>query len=480
MILSKPQRYILTSKAEINLFLAGVGSGKTHLDGIASSNFVQHAPLMRGFIGANTYNQLNTSTMLRIREVWQSVCGWKEGIHYVVNKKPLPNFSTEGHNFDSYNGIVSFWNGCVIFTGSLDNAKAHDGKEFGWAILDETKDTKEEDVKETILTRLRQPGLFIDSNKISTTGGVAWNPMYITTSPAKVDWINNWFDLESYRAEIKTRIYQDGDFFHRTYGNKAVAISSTYHNQKNLPANFISKILQENNTDRANALIFADPFSRSGGEFYTSFDAQKHVGKVEFVQGLPVHISFDQNVQPYITATLWQVVPTGGGYRLQQFDEFCLKNPENTTEKLCRAIKKRWGGVMVQMFMYGDRSGHNGGTRSSETDYIIIKRELRPYLSNASDRTNTVNPNVEARRDFINNMFEGVYNYELLISKDCPRSIADLTYLKQDPNGNKLKERAKDEITGVSFEKYGHTSDSMDYFITKICTTEFERFRKTY
>jgi len=28
----------------------------------------------------------------------------------------------------------------------MDNAKAHEGKEFGWAVLDETKDTEETDV----------------------------------------------------------------------------------------------------------------------------------------------------------------------------------------------------------------------------------------------------------------------------------------------------------------------------------------------
>ena len=69
--LSAPQEYILTSTKEINLFLAGVGSGKTHLGGLISGSYIQKFPHIRGFIGANTYNQLNTSTMLRIREVWK-------------------------------------------------------------------------------------------------------------------------------------------------------------------------------------------------------------------------------------------------------------------------------------------------------------------------------------------------------------------------------------------------------------------------
>jgi phage terminase large subunit len=103
---------------------------------------------------------------------------------------------------------------------------------------------------------------------------------------------------------------------------------------------------------------------------------------------------------------------------------------------------------------------------------------LRRWISNTSNRTNRSNPNVATRRDFINAIFENKNNNTLLIGLNCPKLMADLTYLKQDPNGNKLKEKAKDEATGVTSEKYGHTSDSMDYFITTVLKTDFERWQK--
>ncbi len=155
LILSDPQRYILESPQKINLFMAGTGSGKTYLEGVISANFVKNFPHVDGFIGANTYEQLNTSTLKRIRDVWKGLFGLIEGKHYVVGIKPPNGFSTEGHNFDHYGSIISFCNSAVIYKGSLDNYKAHEGKEFGWAELDETKDTKEEAVKEVILHRLR-------------------------------------------------------------------------------------------------------------------------------------------------------------------------------------------------------------------------------------------------------------------------------------------------------------------------------------
>jgi chromosomal replication initiation ATPase DnaA len=65
---SEPQMAILESIANVNLFLAGTGSGKTHLGGILAINFIKQFPEVRGAIFANTFDQLNTSTLFRIRD----------------------------------------------------------------------------------------------------------------------------------------------------------------------------------------------------------------------------------------------------------------------------------------------------------------------------------------------------------------------------------------------------------------------------
>lgn len=443
-------------------------SGKTHLGGLVSGTFIQRFPHIRGFIGANFFNQLNTSTMLRIREVWKELFNWEADRDYVVGKQPPKGFSMEGHNFDRYDGIVSFKNGAIVFIGSLDNAKAHDGKEFGWAILDETKDTREQDVKEVILTRMRQTGMDFQ--------GKGFNPLYILTSPAKVQWLNEWFELDEYRAEIEGSIYSENTFFAKEQKNKCIAISSTYHNQINLPEGYIDRIKDNNPDERAKALIYANPFTKTGGEFYSSFSAARHVGRVEYKPELPIHISFDQNVVPYITATLWQVEQSEKGWDLRNFDEFCLPNPNNTSERLCEAIIAKYGDRCKSMFFYGDASGHSRSTKSEETDYQIVERMLRKWLHHGSDRTERKNPPVIKRRDFINNIFEGKTRWKILIDEACKKMVVDLTYIKQDPNGKKWKEKVKDEISGQTYEKYGHVGDSMDYIICEVAASDFERF----
>lgn len=467
--LSNPQEYFLESPKEVNLFLAGIGSGKTHNGGIISADFIKNHPEVRGFIGANTYEQLNTSTMFRIREVWKEFFGLIEDRHYVVDKQPPKHFNLEYHNFDHYNNIISFANGAVVFKGSLDNAKAHEGKEFGWAILDETKDSREEDIKEVILGRLRQKGI--------TLHGKPFNPLYILTSPAKVEWLNEWFKLLEHENDILSKIYTDDDFFSLEFDDKCVVISSTFHNQENLPEGYIEKILNNNTKENAERLIYANPFSRTGGEFYSSFSRQTHTGKVGFLLDVPVHITFDQNVVPYITMNCWQLRRVGDVLELRQFAELHLANPKNNTEAVCEEFDRKFGDLIEGLFYYGDPSGHKRDTRSKENDYDIVRRVLRKHLNNASDRTQRNYPSVIKRRDFINNVLDGKYPIRLLIDREnCKNTIAEYIYLKQDKDGKKLKQVIRDKSTGQSYEKYGHSSDANDYFLVRILEKEFEEF----
>ncbi len=446
--LSKPQQEIFFSEADINLFLAGMGSGKTYLGGIISAYLVLNYPQVKGFIGANTYDQLNTSTLYRIKAVWNEVFKMTEGRHYVCGVKPLDAWPKPGHYFDSYNNIISFANGAIIFQGSLENAKSHEGKEFGWAILDETKDTREEDVKEVILMRLREKGIDIN--------GRPWNPLYILTSPSKVPWINEWFKLDEYEGEIRGAIYSATDYFHKKYDNKAVCISSTYHNQEHLPPNYIEGKRFDLTTEQFNRVIYGDPFMKTGGEFYSSFDRSIHVKPTPPVEG-PVHISFDQNVVPYITANLYQIVKEEGIYHVRCFDEFCLPNPNNKTEKLCQAIIQSHGALLENgLYFYGDASGKHRDTRGLENDYDIIERVFHRYLSNSSNRVLHKNPSLNKRRMFLNRIFEDKLPIRIQIDPKCKNLIIDLEYIKETPEGTKLKQTVRDDKMGASYEKYGH------------------------
>jgi hypothetical protein len=362
----------------------------------------------------------------------------------------------------------------LIFTGSLDNAISHAGKEMGWTILDETKDSREEDVKEVILTRLRQPGMFINNGEISHTGTAdqQWNPLYILTSPAKVEWINELFGLEQYIDEIAATIYSRETFFHKVTDDKCIVISSTYHNLHNVGENYINNILKSNSTERGKALVYANPFSQTGGEYYSSFDRLTHVANVTYDPSLPIHISFDQNSVPYNSAGLSQIKRVNEKWngwdwywQWSFFNEIALVNPRNSTEEVCEEFMQRYPNHKSGLFYYGDASGHNRSTMSKDFKhhYEIIEFKLGKYLINNSDRTLRNNPSVVLRRDFMNKIFEAKLPIRFVADESCHYIISDLMYCKQALDGGKDKHIVTDKETGDKYQKYGHFGDLIEY-----------------
>ena len=488
-IISRPQMSILDSTANINLFLSGTGGGKTHLGGIISYRFITEFSEVRGGIFANTFDQLNTSTLFRTREYWASigVTEWSKdnpsGL-YVSGKEPPANWVKCKRNFDRFNNIISFCNGGLIFTGSLDNYFSHSGKEFGWAILDETKDTKEEAVKEVIITRLRQSGMYRINGVMSKTGLPVhqWNPLYFLTSPAKVDWINEMFSLEKYIDEISSKIFSRETYFEKEFNDRFAVISSTYHNVDNVGENYINNILANNTEERGKALVFGHPFVQTGGEFYSSFSRIAHVDKIPYNPNISLHITFDQNSVPYNSASIWQVTKIEDMWLCDCIKEVCLANPHNSTQEVCEEIDRIYSNHTSGGFYYGDASGKNRTTMNKDFKhhYEIVASFLRRLWNNGSNRTCFSNPSVVMRRDFINTLFENKYPIRIRIDEDCKNMISDLMYLKQDIDGTKKKEIVNDKDTGDKYQKYGHMTDGMDYFLTELFNNYYLMFSNKY
>ncbi|GAB4129558.1 MAG: hypothetical protein Fur0027_14470 [Raineya sp.] len=503
--LSKPQKAIFASKEAINLFLAGQGAGKTFLAGIITAYLIQAYPHKKGLIAANTYSQLSGSTLFRIREVWKECFGWKEYNeytkqgHYTVGVQPPSVFNTTSHNFENYRNIISFCNGTVIHYHTLDNYKPIDGLEISWACLDETKDTRPEAITEVILGRLRQKTPSEGSERVRSGSEFSsenserarsssefdsenseqtrkehseLNQLFIFTSPAKSSFLNEFFNLYDYETEIQTCIYSDTDFFARkTASNKFVVISSALHNKSNLPENFIERQKSVLPLHLQDMLIYGNPFAKSGGEFYKGFDRTKHVDKCSYDSSLPLHITFDFNVQPYITLCVWQIA----GKHARQIDEICLTSPRNNTYALCREFKRKYQGHTAGLFIYGDPSGKHADTRNQKgyNDFTIIASELKDFKP--SLRIAPKAPAVVMRGNFINAILEQNFaDISILIDEKCKNTLADYLYLKESADGTKHKEKTQEN--GVSFEKYGHCSDANDYFLCEAFKNEFNRY----
>lgn len=509
--LSEPQAVVMGSRAAVILDMAGQGGGKSRNIGFSTGAFVMDFPEVLQFIGANTYLQLTQSTLPEAMQTWREVYGLTEydkksnpAGAYVMDRRPPFHFD-KIYSFKDYNNIASFWNGTTVFLGSLDNYKAHEGKQFAIAHLDETKDTAEAAVTEVILGRLRQYGLWYDQDgniqfdrslkaeQAAARGWTAWNPLYIHTSPALggTPWLNEMFKLQHFEKEIKEKVLmEERGFFYREFENKAVVIYSTHHNLPNLPPNYIQNRKLTNTAEAIMRVVYGFPFGKTGGEYFPHFNREKHVKDCVFNISLPVNQAWDFNVVPYMTCLLIQVhfltryvdqvnvkhERPAAGYKalevmvIRVYKEYCLESPENTTDHICQKFSEDHDPTRTEVNYYGDANGlHRIPGLGSVTNYKMIEAALEPFLHNFSKKVKDPNVAPGKRRDLLNRILEGkTPTVEIEIDPSCEKTINDMEQVKLGPLG-KIKKLEKDERTGQKFQAVGHTSDALEYFVSEIC-----------
>lgn len=487
--LNRPQASFIMSQSERVLLHCGQGFGKTFVEGLIPGFFVMRCPDSLGLIGANTYGQLSDSTLFRIFQVWEEHFGWKE-YHkgnpdgfYVIDKQPPEVFKRHPFTFKTNSNKIFFRNGAVIMTASLDNYMALDGREIGWAVLDETKDTNEAAIKEVITSRLRAPGihlikdfkkedLFGFTNDKDPRAGEQANPLFIATSPSKNKWLSDMFKLDQYRVEIESTIFDRDDYFCKRDRRRSVIIASSWWNKKHLPPNYIELKLEEVSKEMADMLVYGSPFGKVGSEYYFKFDRRKHVcPDVALDPMVPLHISFDFNTNPYMTLVVSQIKKVDERIKVRIIDEFCLSSPNNSIEAVCRAFINKYGPYCKNgLYYYGDASGKNTlPIEEARNFYKIVDRNLTGYITHDSKRLLKKNPNHKAigkgtigRREFMNKILSGSMGIDVEVAERCKKTILDFEMVREDENGAKNKK--KELVNGVMCEPYGHCTDALDGF----------------
>lgn len=228
-------------------------------------------------------------------------------------------------------------------------------------------------------------------------------------------------------------------------------------------------------------------YRKTGGAFWKCFEEEKHATtKAMYNKLLPVHLTLDNNVTPYITIGIWQVNQITR--QIYQVDELPCESPDNTAAKAAkRTIKwlekqEHEGGI----FIYGDPSANAKSTEDDEGRSFFDKF-LGVFTKSGIGFVNRVGksaPGVSISADFINEIYESNYGgWSIGINTKCRKAIEDYVMTKEDENGNVLKKREKNKETGQTFERYGHFSDSKRYFLVKLLPQDFAIYsqrRKKY
>lgn len=202
------------------------------------------------------------------------------------------------------------------------------------------------------------------------------------------------------------------------------------------------------------------------GRAYRNFDRSIHVDETEercfYRPELPLCIALDFNVNP-MTASIHQIVKDAatGTKLLVTLDEIWLE--DSGTEELCREFVRRWGDRHKgQVIVYGDAAGNARSTKTSDSDYDIVRRILRAHWRDAKGsvliRVPDANGPVKDRVNAVNNKLrntEGVVGW--YIAKSCQRLARDLELVKWREGATDIDKKSDPKLT--------HMSDNAGYLV---------------
>lgn len=228
---------------------------------------------------------------------------------------------------------------------------------------------------------------------------------------------------------------------------------------------------------------------KTGNEFLNSFNVGKNSGEYPYIPGLPIHLSVDSNVLPYISVSYWQV-DLSKGKDMYQIAETTAESPNNSVRRAAKLVSKKLSelGYDDKIYLHGDASAKAANTiddnKRSFMDLFIDT--LKKDNWTVEDKVGNKNPSVSMTGEFVNAIFEKqLPDLSIYIDDGCRASIDDYQSVQKDANGAILKTKVKDSVTKQTYEEHGHLTDTLRYVVHDIMYEEYVQFanrrkRNTY
>lgn len=220
---------------------------------------------------------------------------------------------------------------------------------------------------------------------------------------------------------------------------------------------------------------------RTGSEFFPSFNRGVVCGKFPYKPHLPIHISMDSNVLPYVTATFFQKEYDGDAQELTQFDELPIASPNNSARKAAKVIADKLKSLHYaeKVYLHGDASGKAANTIDidNRSFFDLVIDELEKEGFDVVDCIGNKNPSVATTGEFINAVWDGrIPDVSIRIDNGCTTSIDDYQAVQKDENGAISKLKTTNPVTKQKYEAHGHASDTLRYAVHDLLLTQYTEF----
>ena len=362
----------------------------------------------------------------------------------------------------------------VVLTGldSEDKAKGVEG--FNYVLFDELDQYDYKEFEQADLS-LRGSGQKIFFGTWNPVSKLSWVKTELVDS---YDWKPTEYNLPSDTSSVKISSCGTTILIKTNYLDNYWSVGSpcgTYgYRDDKLIAKYLKLKTTDYNAYKVNVLGEWGNVQR-GGEFYKSFRVENQVKKHKYNPDLPLHISFDENVHPYLSLSIYQAE----GLRSWKIKEICLEHPLNTLKHSLNKFKSIFPPNKQTVFIYGDRTSLKQDTKleKGQNFFTIVEDYLKKNRYITKTRLPKRNPNVIPRGNFINEIFSNnIFDIEYTIDENCIKTIDDYENVKESSDGTKHKEKTKHPITKVVYEKYGHLTDTDDYFLIEYYKKYYDKY----
>ena len=440
--------YLTDNETTELLYGGGAGGGKSYLGCLWHIDRRNRYANSRGLIGRAELKSIKESTLITYLKVCD-LLGYKAGQDYKFNGQDM---------------VITWSNGSktifkdLSYKPSDPSFESLGSTEYTDAFIDEAGEVIEKAV-DILNSRLRW--------KIADFGLVP--KLLLTCNPN-----HNWIKFKYIKNEEGQKVYLKP---YQKYV-KALVDDNPDEAFKDLYKQQLNRMSSQYDKDR---LLFGDwdAMPRTGGEFWKQFNRDLHVSKNEWNRELPLHISWDENVNPYLTCLVWQIeVDRMDNKIVRQIDEICLPDPRNRVKYVCGEFKRRYHHEYVpKLFIYGDATSKKDDVKKEKGENLFtdIENCLDDYR--ITRRVPAANPSVWDSGNFIDDIYASkIDGVTIEIGENCIKSIHDYCYAKESDGGID-KKKVKDPVTGITYEEYGHCSDAKRYFITQALSVEYGRFK---
>lgn len=415
--LNIPHKYGL----DVALYQGGFGAGKTWSGSLLGILLALKYDGIKGLVGAQNFPLVRDTTMAEYFNHLDRM-GLVRDTHYTFNKAE---------------SLLTFMNGSVIMFRHLEEPEKLKSLSLGFVEIEEMSDTSESTFK-MFLGRMRQ-------EKKAQWGDDFQYRIFGHTNPEQAKgWIYKYF-VEQPQPNYRL-------------------IKAPSTQNKFLGAEYVENMRNAFDSEYYRINVLGEFGDYTSGLVVKGFDYGKNVKECNYVDDIPLHFTFDFNLNPFMMCIAHIDWVNKNVYYI---DELVIENTH--TREVMKELVRRYPNHKDRIVINGDASGQFGSTQSEIHNYAIIEHELEKagYTGRIDLDIKSHNPPIQSRINAFNaRICNSNGERKVFVNPKCEKLLYNINNLKYKTGTTILDLPTHSQLRNDRNSLFlGHIFDAASYLV---------------